>query len=191
MARTPDPRGASDMRPMRPRRRFSGWTVVVPLALAACIYVVASILGSTRWTIGRPAHARPRRHGRPFAWCTRTPRERGTPGAGRATYRRLDREASRVEPATPREGTSSRASISWYGRDPAAGGGRGGRSGSALRGPHRRRRESETPPRASTPPASASSGGVSPRVGQATAIVIGGTRYVVTPRRPAGMRDSA
>jgi hypothetical protein len=34
------------------RRRFSGWTVVVPLALTACIYVVASIIGSTRWTVG-------------------------------------------------------------------------------------------------------------------------------------------
>jgi hypothetical protein len=33
------------------RRRFSGWTVVVPIVLAACIYVVASIIGGTRWTL--------------------------------------------------------------------------------------------------------------------------------------------
>ena len=39
------------------RRRFSAWTVVVPLALAACIYVVASIIGSARWSIGFPHQA--------------------------------------------------------------------------------------------------------------------------------------
>ena len=35
------------------------WTVVVPLALAACIYVVASIIGSARWSIGLPASGGP------------------------------------------------------------------------------------------------------------------------------------
>lgn len=35
----------------RPRRRFSGWTVVVPVVLALCVYVVASIVGDTRWTL--------------------------------------------------------------------------------------------------------------------------------------------
>jgi LysM repeat protein len=34
------------------RRRFSAWTLIVPVVLAACIYVVASIIGSTRWTLG-------------------------------------------------------------------------------------------------------------------------------------------
>jgi hypothetical protein len=37
--------------PRRPRRRFSGWTIVVPLALTGCVWVVASIIGSTRWTL--------------------------------------------------------------------------------------------------------------------------------------------
>jgi LysM repeat protein len=42
--------------PLRMRRRFSVWTLVVPLALTACIYVVASIIGSTRWTVRGPVH---------------------------------------------------------------------------------------------------------------------------------------
>jgi hypothetical protein len=37
--------------PARPRRRFSGWTIVVPLTLTACVWVVASIIASTRWTL--------------------------------------------------------------------------------------------------------------------------------------------
>jgi LysM repeat protein len=52
--------GAPVLDPMpASRRRFSGWTVVVPLALTACVYVVASIIGSTRWSIGGPGHAHP------------------------------------------------------------------------------------------------------------------------------------
>jgi hypothetical protein len=44
--------GTPGLAPSRARRRrFSGWTVVVPLALAACVWVVASIIGSTRWTV--------------------------------------------------------------------------------------------------------------------------------------------
>jgi LysM repeat protein len=43
--------------PPRMRRKFSVWTLVVPLALTACIYVVASIIGSTRWTIRGSGHA--------------------------------------------------------------------------------------------------------------------------------------
>jgi hypothetical protein len=39
-----------------PRRRFSGWTVVVPLVLALCVYVVVTIVGDTRWTL-HPHHA--------------------------------------------------------------------------------------------------------------------------------------
>jgi LysM repeat protein len=42
----------------KPRRRFSGWTVVVPIVLAICIYVVVTIVGDTRWTLHphRAAH---------------------------------------------------------------------------------------------------------------------------------------
>jgi hypothetical protein len=35
------------------RRRYSVWTVLVPIALSACVYVVASIIGSTRWTLAK------------------------------------------------------------------------------------------------------------------------------------------
>ena len=60
MARAPRLLGAPGLDPMPvTRRRFSGWTVVVPLALTVCIYVVASIIGSTRWTIGGFARAQP------------------------------------------------------------------------------------------------------------------------------------
>jgi hypothetical protein len=37
--------------PRRPRRRFSGWTIVVPIVLATCVYVVGSIVTDTHWTL--------------------------------------------------------------------------------------------------------------------------------------------
>ena len=60
MARTPKLSGAPGLdRLPSTGRRFSAWTLVVPLALAACVYVVASIIGSTRWTIGATGHTQP------------------------------------------------------------------------------------------------------------------------------------
>jgi hypothetical protein len=41
------------------RRRFSAWTLIVPVALAACVYVVASIIASTRWDLAGASHAAP------------------------------------------------------------------------------------------------------------------------------------
>jgi hypothetical protein len=40
----------------RARHRFSVWTVIFPLALTACVYVVASIIASARWTLGTTDH---------------------------------------------------------------------------------------------------------------------------------------
>ncbi len=57
MPKDPGAGGAHGLDVPRARRTFSVWTVVVPLALTACIYVVASIIGSTRWTVGGTAHA--------------------------------------------------------------------------------------------------------------------------------------
>ena len=78
-------------------------------------------------------------------------------------------------PGTPVQQRQAHRDAAAIGEQPGEGRDRlGGRPG-AVRA-HERLLESETPTSASTPPAIASSGGVSPSVGHAMAIVIGGAR---------------
>lgn len=52
----------------KPRRRFSGWTVVVPIVVALCVYVVATIVGETHWTLHPHRSARTAVAPKPARW---------------------------------------------------------------------------------------------------------------------------
>jgi hypothetical protein len=50
-------RGERTASPVRRRRRFSVATILVPIVLCSCVYVVSTILGSARWTLDYDAAA--------------------------------------------------------------------------------------------------------------------------------------
>jgi hypothetical protein len=59
--------------PRKPRRRFTGWTIVVPIVLAACIYVVATIISDTHWTLHARSKRTPATVTHPVRWFTTRP----------------------------------------------------------------------------------------------------------------------
>jgi hypothetical protein len=54
--------------PREPRRRFSGWTLVVPIVLAACVYVVGTIISDTHWTLRDRSKRTPATVTQPVSW---------------------------------------------------------------------------------------------------------------------------
>lgn len=104
MAGSPELLGTPGFEPMpAARRRFSCWTVVVPLTLTACVYVVASIIAGTRWTIGA-GHAGPPSPARvAHAYTTRSG------DTWRSIARRAHVSARRLHALNPRD--TARGSI--------------------------------------------------------------------------------
>jgi hypothetical protein len=105
MARTSVIGGSPGLDPRpSPRRRFSGWTIIVPLALTACVWVVASIIGSTRWSAGRSDQTRRTPPSHVVHWYTT--REGDT---WRSVARRAQISRARLHELNPRD--TARGSI--------------------------------------------------------------------------------